>query len=194
MNKFLILGTGEDINDIDFTRLDSDFITAGVNRIFYKYIPDYYYVYDLDIIQDLIPDEIEHIYTHPDKLYQAASLKKNYKQNFTTYYDKNYTPEYQVNGKRFDCGHGSVNYLIRMLNNLIYPSDDNKFYLCGVPLLEDVGHFYEDDKTTTNQKVLDRFYNDFLRMKSLNYNIVSLMEKSKLNDIFPIEKKEVLYV
>ena len=55
-NKILILGNGADINDIDFSRLDSSFITAGVNRIYKKHIPEYYFIYDLKDIVPELPD------------------------------------------------------------------------------------------------------------------------------------------
>jgi hypothetical protein len=115
-NKFLVLGTGSDINKIDFTRIDSDLIIAGVNRIYEKVIPDIYFIYDLGTLIDYVPPEIEEIATHPDQLGQFfRSGKTNYKHNFITYYDKDYLPSYVLNGKHYDCGHGSINYLLRYL-------------------------------------------------------------------------------
>ena len=193
-NKFLIFGTGKDINKISFGKIDKSFITAGVNRIFKKFIPDYYFVYDLDILGPILPDAVKVVYTHPDKLAEYFRLYKNYKQNFCTYYDADYMPSYVLNGKQYDCGHGSINYLIRMLNNYLYKDDENIFYIAGVPLLEGTGHFYDDNHDTTSvQKALDRFYNDFMRLKNMGYNIVSLMKKSKLNDLFPIENIKMIY-
>ena len=193
MNKIIVFGTGSDLNDIDFSKIDKSFITAGVNRIHEKIIPQYYYAYDLLEVMPLVPDTIKVIYTHPDQLYRYMSALKNYKQNFCTYYDKTYTPEYWKNGIAYDCGHASINYLIRMLNDYIYTGQDNVFYIVGVPLLEGKGHFYDDDTTTTTQQVLDRFYNDFLRLVDKKYNMISLMAESRLNNIIPSQDINIIY-
>lgn len=198
MNKFLILGTGADINDIDFDRIDDSFITAGVNRIYEKFIPEYYYIYDLkdvlikDGIAVSLPEGIHTICTHPDKLYEYMSKRKNYKQNFFTYYDPLYTATFTHNGDEYECNQSSINYLIRMLNDRFFSGGDNVFFLAGVPLLESVGHFYSGTGKTT-QVVLNRFYNDFIRLKNLGYNIFSIMKESKLNDLFPTEDINMIY-
>jgi len=83
--------------------------------------------------------------------------------------------------------------LIRILNDYIHKGDDNYFYLCGVPLLESEGHFYDESINHTPQEVLDKIYNDFIRLRHKGYNIISLMEKSKLNELFPVKSKEILY-
>jgi hypothetical protein len=194
MNKFLILGTGADINDIDFSRISDKFITGGVNYIHKKIIPDYYFAYDLKDHMIDIPDEIKVVYTHPAKLAEYFRDRISYKQNYCTYYDETFTPTAVMDGKEYDCNHGSVNYLIRMLNNYLYKNQCNIFYIAGVPLLKSVGHFFNDHGDTTSiQRVLDKFYNDFMRLKRLDYNIISLMKVSKINDLFPQEDIELIY-
>jgi hypothetical protein len=202
MNKFLVIGTGSDINDIDFKRIDKSFITAGVNKVYKKVIPDYFYIYDLkDVLVDPnknhleLPDEIKTVYCTPDKLYEYFYQTRNYKQHFCTYYDKDYTPEFNLHGKTYECNHSSINYLMRALNDYLYAGEENIFYMIGVPLLERIGHFYDDiDKPIpTTQKMLDRFYNDFIRLKDLGYKIISLMTESRLNDLFPKENIEIIY-
>lgn len=192
--NFLIFGTGADINNIDFSRLRKDFIIVGVNRIFEKIIPDYYYVYDLKTLISYIPNTIKTIYTHPAKLKECFDNNLNYNFNYVTYYDKDYMPSYVYEGGHFDCGHGSVNYLLRMLNNYLFEGQKNTYYLAGVPLLEGMGHFYQDVEATTSVQIaLDRFFNDFLRLKRLGYNIKSVMENSRLNEIFPVEDINIIY-
>lgn len=193
MNKFLILGTGADINDIDFSKIDKSFITGGVNKIYKKIIPDYYYIYDMKEVMPEVPDEIEVVYTHPDKLYEYLYITKNYIQNFCTYYDSDYTPTFYKSNKEYECNQSSVNYLIRVLNDYLFKDQENVFYMVGVPLLENVGHFYEEEKVTTTQRSLDRFYNDFMRLNCLKYNLISLMKNSRLNKLFPVEDINLIY-
>lgn len=194
MNKFLILGTGADINNIDFKRVKSNIITAGVNRVYEKLIPKIFFIYDLDTLMPYVTG-VKEIVTHPDQLKKYfVSGRMDYDFNFITYYDKDYIPGYEYQGKHYDCGHGSINYLLRYLNNYKYVGQDNVFYIAGVPLLERIGHFYQDiEITTSKQNVLDRFFNDFLRLKRLGFNIVSLMPESRLNEIFPVEKIDIIY-
>jgi hypothetical protein len=49
--KVLVLGNDPQINDIEFDRLDKNIITLGINRIWLKYIPDYFFFNDYEIAQ-----------------------------------------------------------------------------------------------------------------------------------------------
>ena len=194
MNNFLVLGTGADINNIDFSQINHKWITAGVNRIHEKIIPDYFFCYDAKEVVPNLPDTIKTIYTHPGKLAEYFRGSFDIKKNYCSYYDEDYTPGFRLHGKRFDCGHGSISYLIRTFNNYLYKGQENIFYLAGVPLLEDIGHFYDDsnDEATT-QISLDRFFNDFLRLVDQGFAMVSLMKESRLNDILPVKDLEIIY-
>lgn len=181
-NNILILGNGADINELDFNKIDDEFITAGVNRIYFKYMPEYYFIYDLiDIMPDFPKKEYE-IYTHTSKLSQYLRENVNNKTIFTAFP----FPEYIHN-------HSAVNMLIRAMNDYVYEGEDNYFYICGCPLLESKGHFYDESINTTSQKTLDGIYEDFVKLKRKGYKLISCMEASKLNDLFPMENKEILY-
>ena len=192
-NNFLILGNGADINELDFDKISESFITGGVNRIFYKFIPDFYYVYDLINIMQDFPIKNYCLMTHNSKLSEYMRENVNNTNIFSCFPVPEYTEEFNINGQDYKCNHSAVNMLIRILNDYIYCDDDNYFYICGVPLLESEGHFYDESINSTPQKVLDKIYNDFIRLKHKGYNIISLMEKSKLNDLFTVESKEILY-
>jgi hypothetical protein len=192
-NKFLILGNGADINDLDFDKIDNEFITAGVSRIYLKYMPDYYYIYDLIDIMPEFPLKTCMIFTHTSKLSEYLRENVNNTNIFHCYPCPEYTTNFSINGKEYKCTHSVVNMLIRILNDYLCMDEDNYFYLCGVPLLESVGHFYDESINHTPQKVLDKIYNDFIRLKHKGYNIISCMKESKLNDLFPVEDKSILY-
>ncbi len=192
-NNFLILGNGADINELDFNRIDKQLITGGVNRIYLKFMPMVYYIYDLISIMPAFPDKEYKIYTHNSKLSQYMRDNVNNINTFFSFPIPEYTKEFRINGQEYKCNHSSVNMLIRILNDYIYKSDNNYFYICGVPLLEDIGHFYNEEINQTPQKVLDKIFNDFIRLREKGYKIISCMEKSLLNKLFPVENKNILY-
>jgi len=193
INNFLILGNGADINELDFDKIDEGLITAGVNRIYMKFMPEYYYIYDLVDIMPDFPDKECRIITHTSKLQQYLHDTVNNTNVFMSYPMPEYTQKFVLNGQEYKCNHSSVNMLIRILNNYIYKGFENIFYICGVPLLENIGHFYDDSINKTSQKVLDKIYNDFIRLKHNGHKIISCMKKSLLNELFPVENKEILY-
>lgn len=194
-NKILILGNGADINDIDFSRVDSSFITAGVNRIYKKHIPEYYFIYDLKDIVPELPDTVTNIHTVKNKYEEL--LRDNTKdltnKTFIINEYNNYSKVFNIHDAVLDCNFSAVNYLIRLLDDIIYKDDINYFYICGCPLLESVGHFYDESINATPQKTLDNIYKDFLRLAYKKYNMISLMKQSKLNNILPVYDKDILY-
>ena len=194
-NKILILGNGADINNIDFDRIDGSFIVAGVNRIYKKHIPDYYFIYDLIDIMPEIPNGITKIHTVKNKYEQYINSDTSDKSNKTFVINDytNYTKIFNIHDKVMECNFSAVNYLIRLLDDVIYEQDINYFYIAGVPLLESVGHFYDEKINKTEQKTLDKIYNDFLRLAYNNYHMVSVMPESKLNTIIPVIDKDILY-
>jgi hypothetical protein len=193
-NNFLILGNGADINEIDFDKIDGNLATGGVNRIYLKYLPEHYFIYDLIEIMPDIPKLSGYcFYTHTSKLVEYLKENVNNTNIFMSFPEYNYTTEFDIKGHRIKCNHSPVNFLIRIIDDYLYNDDENYFYICGVPLLERVGHFYDEAINHTPQKVLDRIFNDFIRLAWQGYNIISCMKESKLNDIFPNEDKNILY-
>ena len=53
MEKILVLGNSSQINDIEFDKLQSDITTLGVNRIWYKHMPDILGFTDISIFKEL---------------------------------------------------------------------------------------------------------------------------------------------
>ena len=51
--RVLVLGNDPQINQIAFDKLALDVITIGVNRIWLKHIPNYFFFNDYDIVEDL---------------------------------------------------------------------------------------------------------------------------------------------
>jgi hypothetical protein len=192
-NNFLILGNGADINEIDFNQIDVSFITGGVNRIYLRYIPEYYYIYDLVNIMPDFPIKENIIYTHTSKLSEYLRENVNNTDIFHAFPCNEYTTEFVIINDKIKCNHSAINMLIRILNDYLFSTDDNYFYVCGVPLLESEGHFYDESINHTPQKVLDKIYNDFIRLAHRGYKIVSCMKESKLNNLFPNEDKSILY-
>ena len=150
-NNFLILGNGADINELDFNKVDNKLITGGVNRIHFKYIPEYYYIYYTSYAD----------HSHGSRSTSASGGHKhaiqsmNQSHSHTHQYSATNFGSIKINGQEYKCNHASVNMLIRILNKYLYERDDNYFYICGVPLLERVGHFYgEEIKQMVNILIL----------------------------------------
>lgn len=194
-NKILLLGNGADINDIDFTKIDDSFIIAGVNRIYKKYIPEYYFIYDLIEIMPEIPDNVTTIHTVKNKYHQYIEHDTSDKRNKTFVINdySYYTQIFNIQDKVLQCNFSPVNFLIRLIDDILFMNDVNYFYIAGVPLLENVGHFYDESINKTEQKTLDKIYNDFLRLAYKNYHMISVMKESKLNNILPVIDKDILY-
>ena len=51
--RVLLLGNSPQINEIQFDRIADDVITLGLNRIWLKYIPKYFFFHDLIISNEL---------------------------------------------------------------------------------------------------------------------------------------------
>jgi hypothetical protein len=192
-NNFLILGNGLDINEIDFETIDINLISGGVNRIYFRFIPEFYFIYDLVDIMPDFPLKEYWIYTYTPKLSEYLRENVNKKTIFTSFPFPEYTQDFTINGKNKNCNFSALNMLIRVLNDYLYKGDNNYFYICGCPLDEKIGHFYDESINQTSQKTLDNIYNDFIRLAWNNYKIISVMEESKLNDLFPNEDKNILY-
>lgn len=63
MAKVLVLGNDPQINSIDFEKIHPNIVTLGVNRIWLKFIPNYFFFSDLIISNELsrYPEKLEEL-------------------------------------------------------------------------------------------------------------------------------------
>ena len=197
--KVLVLGNDPQINDIEFSRLDPKIITLGVNRIWLKHTPNYYFFNDPEIIDELN----EHPENLVDIKMNSISFSSDWlrtrcrkqRKNIPTWtrvhdrYSKYYFPD-------------SITTAIELFSKNYIQKTEVTFYLAGVSLhWSEPSHFWKNlDHSSRNQEgpswYLPRFekiYDNFKRLSDRKYNIVSVHPDSKLNKLFRYENIGNLY-
>jgi hypothetical protein len=200
-NRVLVLGNGPQINDIDFGRLDQDIITIGVNRIWVKHYPDFFFFHDYGILHELNRDENEISkikLTQSSHCYSSEWIKKTILGPVPSWLrvhpmsDRSAFPD-------------SVSNAVRIFrdNHIRHsPSSDYQFYFAGVNLRwTDPSHFWKSENHNFTNKHdrkwydvrFDRTYGNFEKMKRLDYKMISVTPGSRLNKLMRYESIGNLY-
>lgn len=197
--KVLVLGNDPQINDIEFDRLGSNIITLGVNRIWLKHIPTYYFFNDPEIIDELSE--------HPEKLVElkmnSTSFSSDWLRSRCRHIRKNipfWTQVYDRSSKYYFPD--SVTTAIELFSKRYLQKTEITFYIAGVSLnWQEPSHFWKDlDYSSRNSHgpnwYLPRFekiYDNFKRLQDRKYNIISASPNSRLNKLFRYENIGNLY-
>ena len=200
-NRVLVLGNGPQINEIDFERLDPSITTIGVNRIWVKHIPNYYFFHDYPILTELDREEnvkYKNDLIQDSQCYTSEWIKRDNTANLPDWLrvypmsDRSGFPDSVSNAIRiFRDNH------IRGLS-----ISDYQFYFAGVNLnWTDPSHFWKSERNTfLNQHDrewydirFDRMYNNFEKMKNLGYKMISVTPGSRLNKLMRYESIGNLY-
>ena len=196
-NKVLILGNGPDINNIEFNKLPKNIKTAGVNRIWLKYFPKYYFYHDTEIMKEIERDlVIKSKLLAKSVCYTSDWLGKR----------TNYIPKYLkvVSRPNPSIFVDSVNTFMRILiSDNVFKTNNTIFYIAGVPLSwKEPSHFWKDigQYNSLNKNGRDwyeprfnRMLSNFKDLKKLGYNMVSVTPNSRLNKIMRYEGIANLY-
>jgi len=200
-NRVLVLGNGPQINDIDFGRLDRDIITIGVNRIWVKHIPDYFFFNDHVVLRELNRSENERIKNNliqNSKCYTSEWIKRDFKERLP-----NWLRVYPMSDR--SGFPDSVSNAVRIFrdNHLRgLPISDYQFYFAGINLMwTNPSHFWKSESNTFlnqhDKKWYDiRFnlmYKNFEKMKRLDYKMISVTPGSRLNKLMRYESIGNLY-
>lgn len=202
LKKILVLGNSPHINEIEFDRLDPNIKTIGVNRIWLKHFPNYFFFNDNDIIEELNrpENEINRIrLTQRSLCYSSTWIRKSIVGTIPPWLrvypisDRTVFPD-------------SVSNSIRIFRENIMrgePMDQCVFYIAGVELnWTEPSHFWKQDGYRgINSKDRDwydrRFtaiFNNFVRLKNSGINMISVTPGSRLNKIMRYENISNLYV
>jgi len=195
--KILVLGNGTSINDIDFSRLDSSIKTFGVNRIWLKHFPTYFFFHDFDIL-----DELENQQVSRSKLVSNSIC---YSSDWINQYNRS-TPHWlrkypRKNRRNFP---DSVTTGLSILGGSILPGkvSDYVFYMAGITLKwSDPSHFWKVDEykglNSNNKEWYDirfqKMFQNFRDLKSHGYNMISVTPDSMLNKLMRRENISNLY-
>lgn len=195
-NKVLILGNGLDINNIKFDMLPKKIKTVGVNRIWLKHFPDYYFYHDSQIMKEIDRDLVlKSKIISKCKCYTSDWLESR----------TNKVPEYLTVVKR-TCPRmfvDSVNTFMRILiSENVFNVSDTVFYIAGVPLKwTDPSHFWKEMEYDSLNKQDEAWYSNrfkrmmrnFQNLKMLGVKLISVTPQSNLNKIMRYESIDNLY-
>ncbi|CAB4159534.1 hypothetical protein UFOVP699_270 [uncultured Caudovirales phage] len=194
--KVLVLGNSPQINQINFEKLDPTIITLGVNRIWLKHIPNYFFFHDLIISNELG--------RYPEILNTLRESSTIISSDWITKNKTNEIPEWTKVYPRLFKRHfpDSVTTSIQILSRYVIDCDIT-FYVAGVTLTwQEPSHFWKELEYSANNYANRDWYsprfnmtlNNFKYLKSLKYDIVSVTPNSQLNKVFRYENIENLYL
>lgn len=197
--KVLVLGNDPQINDIDFSRLNKNVITLGINRIWLKHIPNYFFFNDYDIVDELIDSpEILAQLKQKSFIFSSDWLKRGVRKtskmipNWVKVYDRPNKTKYP----------DSATTAMEIFRSTINRQSQITFYVAGVSLRwKEPSHFWKElGHPGINQHsedwYLPRFEKmllNFKHLKGMRYDIVSVNPESNLNRLFRYENIGNLY-
>lgn len=199
--KVLVLGNDPQINQIDFDSLSPNIITLGINRIWLKYIPNYFFFHDLTISDELIrqPEKLAKLKQN-SIIFSSDWIRKGRSFSNTRFPVPTWTSVYpRKNRANFP---DSATNSIELFKTICNTNDSYTFYLAGISLTwKEPSHFWKEENTVTRNTVGPEWYlprfeamlNNFKKLKSHNYDIISVTPDSKLNKVFRYENIGNLY-
>jgi hypothetical protein len=196
--KVLVLGNDPQINNIDFSRLQRDVITLGVNRIWLKHIPNYFFFNDPEILAELEQ--------RPDTVKALTSMSNCFSSDWLTFSKKKKVtvPSWvNVYSRPNPLGFpDSVTTAISIFRSRFLMGKVATFYIAGVSLKwSEPSHFWKSlDHTSLNHHGPD-WYEPRFRMILENFRklsiprsrIISVNPDSLLNKHYRYEGIENLY-
>ena len=200
-HKVLILGNSNQINDINFNKLDGKITTIGVNRIWYKYSPNYLVFSDTEIYKELKEQKAF------DKLKDTNIIvsewikrKGNAKIAQEILNDKRIRMYKIFPHLKFP---DSVCSAIHIYHNFLRKDTRVRYYIAGVDLYynQSKNHFWTGEYKTNNKHGKDwyeprfkRMLENYTKFKQDGLDIVSVNPHSELNRLFPKKDIKELYV
>lgn len=193
----LVLGNDPFINHIDFFKLNPSIITLGVNRIWLKHIPNYFFFNDLPISNELknYPDIVDRLKK------ESFSFSSDWISHKSTANVPDWTAIYE---RQYSTGlPDSVTTAISIFSKDIMPNKDITFYIAGVSLKwQEPSHFW---KTLPHESLnqhdrqwydprFEAILKNFTRLKANGVKMVSVTPNSMLNKMMRYERIENLYL
>jgi hypothetical protein len=196
--RVLVLGNDPQINEIDFSRLQKDVITLGVNRIWLKHIPNYFFFNDFEILKELEK--------RPDVVKALTSKSRCFSSDWLTFSKKNSVqvpPWVKVyprpNPANFP---DSVTTAISLFRSQFLMDRTATFYLAGISLKwSEPSHFWKDLNHISLNNHGPAWYEPRFRMILENFRklviprnrLISVHSDSLLNKHYRYEGIENLY-
>jgi hypothetical protein len=193
----LVLGNDPFINTINFDKLDPRVITLGVNRIWLKHIPDYFFFNDTPIITELNKN--------PGVLDQLKKQSFCFSSDWLGFKDSSVIPDWTaIYDRLYPKGiPDSVTTSIGIFSKDLSANRDVTFYIAGVSLKwQEPSHFWKTEQYDSLNRHGQDWYaprfeailKNFDRLKSSGIKMVSVTPNSMLNKVMRYEKIENFYV
>lgn len=194
--KVLVLGNDPQINTIDFTRLHPNVITLGVNRIWLKHIPNYFFFHDMHILTELE--------RNPEIMAQLQANSKCFSSDWLKHKITRTVPDWIELYKRSQmiAFPDSVSTAINLFSTNFLTNKNVTYYIAGVSLKwSNPSHFWKeidyDSLNTYNETWYStrfaKMFENFRKIKSRGMRAISVNPNSSLNKIFRYENIENLY-
>lgn len=198
VKNVVIFGTSPFLDKLDFNKIEElrnkkDIVFAGVNRIFYKFQPDYFFFMDGDIIEELKENGIQRDsnsrWLTSEFLYGNSQCRIS-REKYASYSAKQKIEELDINFEKSTNRKSSLLWLMCYLQNFEFKDYLCKFYLVGVELKTSNVHYF-GHKTNKNRpgNTLSTQYisqykgiGEFLQK---GFHIMSLNPNSKVNELVP---------
>lgn len=194
--KVLVLGNDPQINTIDFSRLHPNVITLGVNRIWLKHVPNYFFFHDIQILTELEKNpEIMAQLQGESKCFSSDWIKHNLKRTIPTWIEV-YKRQHMI------AFPDSVSTAINLFSTNFLQNKKVTYYIAGVSLKwTNPSHFWKEIKydslnTYNEQWYSPRFnkmFENFRKIRARGIRAVSVNPNSNLNKVFRYESIENLY-
>jgi len=195
--KILVLGNDPQINQIDFDRLDPSVITYGVNRIWLRHIPNYFFFHDKHIFKELLenPEKLAQLQMR-SKVFTSDWLKLKHREVVLPNWIRCYP---RIDRYQFV---DSVTTGLQILCRNIYSPNNIRFYIAGVSLIwREPSHFWKETEYRSYNQFgpawygprFDRTFANFEKLKTKGFDMVSVNPDSKLNKILRYENISNLY-
>lgn len=196
--KVLVLGNDPQINDIDFSRLDPSIITLGVNRIWLKHLPNYFFFHDWDIVVELK--------RRPELLAKLQTKSTIFTSDWYKFHNKA-IPRWTIMHPR-PTSHrrsfpDSVTTAMWLFKNYYARQLDCVYYIAGVSLKwQNPSHFWKtikhhsknDHGSTWYTPRFDKTHSNFKALNSSGYSMISVNPNSRLNSMMRSVGIENLYL
>ena len=198
--KILLLGDYKSIKQVNFNKIPNDVITVGLDRSWILYKTDYYYtdsVFNLIELKTHKSNKInEFRIVGSDALLQSAKSSKRFNVLKDLLKLKNLT----INNRTIPMNYiDDVSGAIDVFSNHIFKNYECTFYIAGLNLeykgpgqtfiwegtkVKPIKEFNVDTLHTYNTNI----FNNIIGLKDSGYNIISIMNKSRLNSVIDHKK------
>ena len=198
VKNIFLFGTSEFIDEVDIDKIEElkkkkDVVTAGVNRIFRKFQPDYFFFMDRDIVEELHDEQVfrnKNSKWMTSKFLYENSISKLEEHEFSDYLADQEIDILDIDFVKKVRRKSSLLWLIYYMRHYAFPDHVCKFYFVGVSLDYQSSHYYGGmmNKNRPLDTLKVQYQSQFQGLKEFQrsgYHFYSLTPQSKINSFIP---------